>query len=138
MRQILQEVFEQAEWRQPSVVLLDDLDDLTHTPTSPEHEHGPEALLQQHVAQSKPVEKKVIFYSLRIKAGLKTSRLCVCAADVQDVVDEVLVHSSLVCLLITSQSEHTLHPSLTQVQGSHFIQGLVNIRPPEQVSTDAL
>ena len=53
MRQILQDVFGEAEWRQPSVVLLDDLDKIAGAPTSPEHEHGPEALLQHHVAQSK-------------------------------------------------------------------------------------
>lgn len=58
------------------------------------------------------------------------------AADLKDVVDEAMLHSSLVCLVITSQSEHTLHPSLTQVQGSHFIQGFVNIQPPEQVRTN--
>ncbi|KAM6974793.1 peroxisomal ATPase PEX1 [Tautogolabrus adspersus] len=103
VRQLLQGVFEQAEWQQPSVVLLDDLDHLTGAPTSPEHEHGPEALLQLHIAQS-----------------------------LRDVVDEVLIHSSLVCLIITSQSEHSLHPSLTEVQGSHFIQGFVHIQPPDQ------
>ncbi|AWP21749.1 putative peroxisome biogenesis factor 1 [Scophthalmus maximus] len=103
VRQMLQDVFEHAEWRQPSVVLLDDLDHVTGTPTSPEHEQGPEALLQQHIAQS-----------------------------LKDVVDEVVIHSSLVCLIITSQSEHSLHPSLTEVQGSHFIQGFVDIQPPDQ------
>lgn len=55
---MLQDIFEQAEWRQPSVVLLDDLDHVTGAPTSPEHEQGPEALLQQHIAQS----KSYIFY----------------------------------------------------------------------------
>ncbi|XP_070777978.1 peroxisomal ATPase PEX1 [Enoplosus armatus] len=103
VRQMLQDIFEQAEWRQPSVVLLDDLDRMTGAPTSPEHEHGPEALLQQHIAQS-----------------------------LKDVVDEVVVHSRLVCLIITSQSEHSLHPSLTEVQGSHFIQGSVHMQPPDQ------
>ncbi|XP_061598597.1 peroxisome biogenesis factor 1 [Cololabis saira] len=103
VRQIFQDIFEQAEWRQPSVVLLDDLDHLTHAPTSPEHEQGPEALLQLHIAQS-----------------------------LKDAVDEVVAHSSLVCMIITSQSEHSLHPSLTEVQGSHFIQGLLNIQPPDQ------
>lgn len=49
----LEEVFEQAIWRQPSVVLLDDLDHVTGAATSPEHEHGPEAVLRQHIAQSK-------------------------------------------------------------------------------------
>ncbi|KAE8282071.1 Peroxisome biogenesis factor 1 Peroxin-1 Peroxisome biogenesis disorder protein 1 [Larimichthys crocea] len=103
VRQMLQDIFEQAEWSQPSVVLLDDLDHITGTPISTEHEHGPEALLQQHIAQS-----------------------------LKDVVDEVVVHSSLVCLIITSQSEHSLHPSLTEVQGSHFIQGFARIRPADQ------
>lgn len=55
MRQMLQDIFEQAEWSQPSVVLLDDLDHIAGKPISPEHEHGPEALLQQHIAQSKPL-----------------------------------------------------------------------------------
>ncbi|XP_015227895.1 PREDICTED: peroxisome biogenesis factor 1 isoform X1 [Cyprinodon variegatus] len=103
VRQVLQDVFEQAEWGQPSVVLLDDLDHLTHAPSSAEHEHGPEALLQQHIAQS-----------------------------LYDIVDEAVLHSSLVCLIITSQSEHSLHPSLTEVQGSHLIQGFLNIQPPDQ------
>lgn len=53
VRQLFRDIFEQAEWKQPSVVLLDDLDHLTRASTSPEHEHGPEALLQQHFAQSK-------------------------------------------------------------------------------------
>lgn len=52
---MLQDIFEQAEWRQPSVVLLDDLDHVTGAPSSPEHEHGPEVVLQQHIAQSKPL-----------------------------------------------------------------------------------
>uniref|UniRef100_A0AAQ4PNB0 Peroxisomal ATPase PEX1 n=1 Tax=Gasterosteus aculeatus aculeatus TaxID=481459 RepID=A0AAQ4PNB0_GASAC len=103
VRQTLQDIFEEAEWKQPSVVLLDDLDHLSGAPTSPEHEHGAEALLQQHIAQS-----------------------------LMDAVDEVLVHGSLVCLIITSQSEHSLHPSLTEMQGSHFIQGFVHIQPSDQ------
>lgn len=58
---MLQDTFEQAEWRQPSVVLLDDLDYLTGAPTSAEHEHGPEAVLQQHIAQSKSLTLHAVF-----------------------------------------------------------------------------
>lgn len=58
---MLQDVFEQAEWRQPSVVLLDDLDHVTGAPSSPEHEHGPEAVLQQHIAQSKTINALIYF-----------------------------------------------------------------------------
>lgn len=53
VRQTLREVFQQAQWRQPAVVLLDDLDQVTGAATSLEHELGPEAALQQHIAQSK-------------------------------------------------------------------------------------
>lgn len=53
MRQIFQDVFDEAEWRQPSVVLLDDLDQIAGSPTSPDLEHSPEALQQLYVAQSK-------------------------------------------------------------------------------------
>uniref|UniRef100_A0A9J8B0P6 Peroxisomal ATPase PEX1 n=1 Tax=Cyprinus carpio carpio TaxID=630221 RepID=A0A9J8B0P6_CYPCA len=83
----LEEVFEQAIWRQPSVVLLDDLDHVTGAATSPEHEHGPEAVLRQHIAQT---------------------------------------------LMITAQSEHALHQTLTAVQGSHFFQSFCKIQTPDQ------
>uniref|UniRef100_A0A674EAS6 Peroxisomal ATPase PEX1 n=1 Tax=Salmo trutta TaxID=8032 RepID=A0A674EAS6_SALTR len=97
VRQILEEVFEQAVWRQPSVVLLDDLDHVTGAPTSPEHEHGPEALLRLHIAQS-----MILHNSLCVSASM-----CV-------------------------HSEHSLHPSLREVQGSHFLQGFIHIQPPDQ------
>uniref|UniRef100_A0A8C1JYQ0 Peroxisomal ATPase PEX1 n=1 Tax=Cyprinus carpio TaxID=7962 RepID=A0A8C1JYQ0_CYPCA len=91
----LEEVFEQAIWRQPSVVLLDDLDHVTGAATSPEHEHGPEAVLR-------------------------------------DLVDEMVVRSSLIALMITAQSEHALHQTLTAVQGSHFFQSFCKIQTPDQ------
>ncbi|XP_036826865.1 peroxisome biogenesis factor 1 [Oncorhynchus mykiss] len=103
VRQILEEVFEQAVWRQPSVVLLDDLDHVMGAPTSPEHIHGPEALLRLHIAQS-----------------------------LRDMVHDVVVRSSLVSLVVSSHSEHSLHPSLREVQGSHFLQGFIHIQPPDQ------
>ena len=52
VRHSLEETFQRARWRQPSVVLLDDLDHVTGAATTAEHEHGPEALLRQHIAQS--------------------------------------------------------------------------------------
>ncbi|XP_059365717.1 peroxisomal ATPase PEX1-like [Carassius carassius] len=99
----LEEVFEQAIWRQPSLVLLDDLDHMTGAAASPEHEHGPEAVLRQHIAQ-----------------GLR------------DLVDEMVVRSSLIALMITAQSECALHQTLTAVQGSHFFQSFCKIQTPDQ------
>ncbi|KTG03950.1 hypothetical protein cypCar_00005175 [Cyprinus carpio] len=92
----LEEVFEQAIWRQPSVVLLDDLDHVTGAATSPEHEHGPEAVLRQHIAQS-----------------------------LRDLVDEMVVRSSLIALMITAQSEHALHQTLTATQRVEILRSLI-------------
>ncbi|XP_057683689.1 peroxisome biogenesis factor 1 isoform X1 [Corythoichthys intestinalis] len=103
IRRTLQEVFTEAEWRQPSVVLLDDLDDVARAPTSPEHEEGPEELLHLHVAQS-----------------------------LMDIVDEMVERDALICLIVTSEDERSLHSTLTQVQGRHFFQGFTHINPPEQ------
>uniref|UniRef100_A0AAY4EJG9 Peroxisomal ATPase PEX1 n=1 Tax=Denticeps clupeoides TaxID=299321 RepID=A0AAY4EJG9_9TELE len=103
VRQKLEEVFEQAVWRQPSVVLLDDLDHVTGEATSAELEQGHEALLCQHIAQS-----------------------------LMDQVDGLVVRGSLVALIATSLSKHSLHRSLTKVQGSHFFQTFVHIPSPDQ------
>lgn len=51
-----------------------------------------------------------------------------------DAVDEMVMHSSLVCLIITSSSEQSLHPFLTEARGSHLIQGFVRLQPPDQVT----
>ncbi|XP_076864860.1 peroxisomal ATPase PEX1 isoform X3 [Brachyhypopomus gauderio] len=104
VRQRLGEVFEQAMWRQPSVVLLDDLDEVTGAAATAEQEQGQEAVLRLHIAQ-----------------GL------------MDLVDEAVVRCSLVALLVTAQTEQSLHPTLTQVQGSHFFQSFCKIPTPDQV-----
>lgn len=49
-------------------------------------------------------------------------------------VHDVVVRSSLVSLVVSSHSEHSLHPSLREVQGSHFLQGFIHIQPPDQVT----
>ncbi|XP_061678090.1 peroxisome biogenesis factor 1 [Syngnathoides biaculeatus] len=103
VRQTLRQVFARAEWRQPSVVLLDDLDHVTRAPASPEHEHGAEAQLHVHVAQS-----------------------------LKDLADEMVERDNLVCLVVTSESERSLHGTLTRAQGTHFFQAFARLRPPDR------
>ncbi|KAJ8334176.1 hypothetical protein SKAU_G00398150 [Synaphobranchus kaupii] len=103
IRQRLEDAFEQAVWRQPSVVLLDDLDHVMGAAVSPEHEHGPEAL-----------------HCLQLAQGLR------------DLAGEAVVQGGLITLLATSQSEHSLHQSLVEAQGSHFFQCFTHIQPPDQ------
>ncbi|KAJ8273320.1 hypothetical protein GJAV_G00100240 [Gymnothorax javanicus] len=102
IRQRLEDVFEKAMWRQPSVVLLDDLDHVTGA-VSPDHEHGPEALHWLQIAQS-----------------------------LRALVADAALQGGLISLLATSQSEHSLHPSLVGTQGSHFFQCFTRIQPPDQ------
>ncbi|XP_061903195.1 peroxisome biogenesis factor 1 isoform X1 [Entelurus aequoreus] len=103
VRQTLQDVFRHAQWQQPSVVLLDDLDHVTPAPSTPEHDQGPEALLHLHIAQS-----------------------------LMDIVDQLVDDNSLTCLIVTSLSQQSLHNKLTCVEGTHFFQGFTHIQPPDQ------
>ena len=50
----LDKIFCEASWRQPSVILLDDLDHVTAEPQGPEHEMSGEALYHAKIAEGKP------------------------------------------------------------------------------------
>lgn len=71
IRQRLEDVFEQAAWRQPSVVLLDDLDHVMGAAVSPEHEHGPEALHRLQLAQSTSLPSSVYADALNVAIALR-------------------------------------------------------------------
>ncbi|XP_075778490.1 peroxisomal ATPase PEX1 isoform X8 [Pelodiscus sinensis] len=103
IRKKVEEVFIEAAWRQPSILLMDDLDHIVGVPSTPEHENSPEAI-----------------QSYRLAHVLK------------DVIKEVISMGSLIALIATSQSEHTLHPSLVSVQGTHVFQCFKHIQPPDQ------
>ncbi|XP_048849740.1 peroxisome biogenesis factor 1 [Brienomyrus brachyistius] len=109
VRRRLEEAFAQAVWRQPSVVLLDDLDHMMGAAGSQEHERGPETIRSLQLAQS-----------------------------LSDLVDDAVLHGGLVCLMATSQSEHSLHPSLRQIQGSRLFQSVTHIPSPDQAQRAAI
>uniref|UniRef100_A0A8C9U728 Peroxisomal ATPase PEX1 n=1 Tax=Scleropages formosus TaxID=113540 RepID=A0A8C9U728_SCLFO len=92
VRRRLEEVFEQAAWREPAVVLLDDLDHMAGAASSLEHERGPEAIRSLHKA---------------------------------------MLNGSLVAVIGTSLSEHSLHPSLVEMQGSHLFQYFTSLQSPD-------
>lgn len=46
----MEEAFLEAGWKQPSVVLLDDLDHIIGIPLTPEHENSPEAVQSTRLA----------------------------------------------------------------------------------------
>ncbi|XP_077713091.1 peroxisomal ATPase PEX1 isoform X4 [Canis aureus] len=95
--------FSEATWRQPSVILLDDLDLIVGVPSAPEHEHGPEAVQSQRLAHA-----------------------------LSDMMKEFISMGSLVAVIATSQSQHSLHPWLVSAQGIHIFQCVQHIQPPNQ------
>ncbi|KAM5302449.1 peroxisomal ATPase PEX1 isoform 3-T3 [Glossophaga mutica] len=103
IQKTLEAAFSEAAWRQPAVVLLDDLDLLAGLPAPPEHEHGPEAVQSQRLAHA-----------------------------LTDILKEFISMGSLVALIATSQSQHSLHPSLVSAQGIHTFQCVHHIQPPDQ------
>ncbi|XP_054420545.1 peroxisomal ATPase PEX1 isoform X1 [Pteronotus mesoamericanus] len=103
IQKTLEVAFAEAAWRQPAVVLLDDLDLLVGLPAPPEHEHGPEAVQSQRLAHA-----------------------------LNNILKEFISMGSLVAVIATSQSQHSLHPSLVSAQGIHIFQCVQHIQPPNQ------
>ncbi|XP_063159701.1 peroxisomal ATPase PEX1 isoform X2 [Candoia aspera] len=103
IRKTLEEAFLEAAWRQPSVILLDDLDHIMGVPLAPEHKNSPEAV-----------------QSTRLAHVLK------------DVIKEVTSMHSLTALIATSLSEQSLHSSIISTQGIHIFQCFQHIQVPNQ------
>ncbi|XP_006991274.1 peroxisomal ATPase PEX1 [Peromyscus maniculatus bairdii] len=103
IQKALELAFSEAAWRQPSVILLDDLDLLAGPPTAPGQEHSPEAVQSQRLAHA-----------------------------LNDIIKEFVSMGSLIALIATSQFQHSLHPSLVSAQGIHTFQCVQNIQPPNQ------
>ncbi|XP_059027085.1 peroxisomal ATPase PEX1 isoform X2 [Mustela lutreola] len=103
VQKTLELAFSEAAWRQPSVILLDDLDLIVGLPAVPEHEHSPEAAQSQRLAHA-----------------------------LSDMMKELISTGSLVALIATSQSQHSLHPLLVSAQGIHIFQCVQHIQPPDQ------
>ncbi|XP_057624142.1 peroxisomal ATPase PEX1 isoform X1 [Chionomys nivalis] len=103
IQKVLEVAFSEAAWRQPSVVLLDDLDVIAGLPTVPEQEHSPEAVQNQRLAHA-----------------------------LNDIIKEFVSMGSLVALIATSQFQHSLHSSLVSAQGVHTFQCIQRIQPPNQ------
>ncbi|NXI88356.1 PEX1 factor, partial [Rhipidura dahli] len=103
IRKNVEEAFLEAAWRQPSILLMDDLDHIVGVPSTPEHENSPETVQSNRLA-----------YVLK------------------DLMKEVISMGSLIALIATSQSEHSLHPSLVSAQGTHVFQCFKCIQSPDQ------
>ncbi|NXN28364.1 PEX1 factor, partial [Nycticryphes semicollaris] len=103
IRKTVEEAFLEAAWRQPSILLMDDLDQVVGVPSTPEHESSPESIQSNRLA-----------YVLK------------------DLIKEVISMGSLIALIATSQSEHSLHPSLVSAQGTHVFQCFKCIPSPDQ------
>ncbi|XP_053464896.1 peroxisomal ATPase PEX1 isoform X1 [Nycticebus coucang] len=103
IQKTLDAAFSEAAWRQPSVVLLDDLDLIVGQPAAPEHEHSPDAVQSQRLTHA-----------------------------LNNTIKEFISMGSLVALMATSQSQHALHPLLVSAQGIHVFQCVQHIQPPNQ------
>uniref|UniRef100_F7G7U8 Peroxisomal ATPase PEX1 n=1 Tax=Monodelphis domestica TaxID=13616 RepID=F7G7U8_MONDO len=103
VQRALELAFSEAVWKQPSVVLLDDLDHIIGVSSMPELEHGPNAVQSQRLA-----------YALK------------------DMIKEIIGMGSLIALVATSQTHHSLHPLLVSAQGVHIFQNFQYINAPDQ------
>ncbi|XP_033637496.1 peroxisome biogenesis factor 1-like isoform X2 [Asterias rubens] len=98
IRKIWEEAMNEAAWRQPSIILLDDLDHVTASPLGPEQEISPEAVYHTRVAEI-----------------------------LKDIMMAEVKEGSQVCILATTRSKGTLHQSLTSSRGCHLFQSCLEI-----------
>ncbi|XP_054847585.1 peroxisomal ATPase PEX1 [Eublepharis macularius] len=103
IRKKLEEAFLEAVWRQPSVILLDDLDHMVGVPLTPEQENSPEAVQGTRLAHV-----------------------------LKDVIKDAISNCSLITLIATSLSEQLLHSSIISAQGIHIFQCFQHIQAPNQ------
>ncbi|XP_069815526.1 peroxisomal ATPase PEX1 isoform X2 [Dendropsophus ebraccatus] len=103
LSQTLEEAFAEVAWRQPAVLLLDDLDQIAGVPVTPELEQSPEAM-----------HSKQLSYVLK------------------DLMKQIIRMETQIAVIATSQSEHSMNPILISSQGVHLFQCLKSIPPPAQ------
>nr|XP_011433976.2 peroxisome biogenesis factor 1 [Crassostrea gigas] len=99
----LEEVFDEAIWRQPSIVLLDDLDHVVPAPSGPEAELSGEAI-----------------YGARI------------GEVIRDILRKEISNKGCMAVIATSLSRTSIHPLLVTSRGTHFLQELIRIDPPDK------
>ncbi|XP_055934143.1 peroxisomal ATPase PEX1-like [Argiope bruennichi] len=95
------DIVTEAVLKQPSVLLFEDLDYIASCPTSHEQEIGPDGVYFSNIVQSFiHVVKKISFSNGRV------------------------------AVIVTSQSTHSLHPTLVNTKGRHMFNTIIEIQPP--------
>ncbi|KAK2573714.1 Peroxisome biogenesis factor 1 [Acropora cervicornis] len=95
------QVFVDAAWHQPAVILFDDLDQIVSAPSGLQ-EMGGEALYKQRLAQ---VFKELVATEIK--------------------------NNSRIAVIATSKSHDSLHPSLLTSRGCHIFRCSVELHPPD-------
>ncbi|XP_052214520.1 peroxisome biogenesis factor 1-like isoform X2 [Dreissena polymorpha] len=102
-------VFDEAAWRQPALIVLDDLDHLAGAPAGPEFEMTGEAQ-----------------YAARIAEVLK------------DLLRKEVRNLSQVAVVATTKSRSSLHSILVSSRGTHLVQEVLSIGPPDRTQRKAI
>uniref|UniRef100_A0A2K6EU85 Peroxisomal ATPase PEX1 n=1 Tax=Propithecus coquereli TaxID=379532 RepID=A0A2K6EU85_PROCO len=85
----------------------------------------------EHITHSllgRPLSRQL----MSLVAGLRNGALLLTGGKLNDMMKEFISMGSLVALIATSQSQHSLHPLLVSAQGIHIFQCVQHIQPPNQ------
>ncbi|XP_012943052.1 peroxisome biogenesis factor 1 [Aplysia californica] len=109
IQKILESVFDEAAWREPSVVVFDNLDVIVPAPSGPESEMSGEALYSAKNAQV-----------------------------LQGLVKYEMENNSHVTVMATATARSSLHPSLVASRGDHMVQCVVDIGSPDKEAREKI
>ena len=103
IRQHFQSLFDELSWRQPSLLILEDLDHIAASPGGVEQEMSGLAIYHSKVAEI-----------------------------LKDIVKQESANNSWICLVASSLSSGSLHSTLTQARGRHLFTRILELKPPDR------
>ncbi|CAG2229645.1 PEX1 [Mytilus edulis] len=101
---ILQMAFDEAAWRQPSVILLDDLEHVVPAPSGPEAEMSGEAIYGSRVAEV-----------------------------LRDLLRREICDGTRIAVIATTVARTSINSLLVNSRGTHFVQTTLAINPPDKI-----
>lgn len=107
IQKILEQMFDEAAWREPAIIMFDNLDVIMPAPSGPDGDISGEAL-----------------YAARNAQGL------------QGLMNYEIENNSHIAIIATATSRSSLHQTLVSSRGDHMVQSVINIGSPDKDSRE--
>ena len=123
----LSQKFDEAACCQPSIILLENLDDLVAAPAAGAIDGGIDALYTTKLAES---ETQVCHRFIPFHSHIECLNAVICG-----LINCELQRRTVVTLMATARSADALHPRLLPGRGRHYFQKVLELKIPTEVDS---